>query len=112
MQITLEQIETSRTLEDLAYSWRVRLALDRPQQSAATRESILCWLLGERESEILNPTEIEVIHKAMVYRYRLLRQRYLGRSPQQAYRNLITVAGSLVVLRQKIRTWISMSRDR
>lgn len=110
--LTLEQIETSRTLEDLAHNWQIRLALDCPQQSAATRESILCWLLGERSSEILNPTEIEFTHKAMVYRYRLLRQRYLGRSPQQAYRNLMTRLATLVVLRQKIRTWVSMSRDR
>jgi DNA-directed RNA polymerase specialized sigma24 family protein len=45
-------------------------------------------------------------------RYRILRQRYLHTPPSQAYRQLINRLGSLMVLRNKIRTWVSLSRDR
>ncbi len=48
----------------------------------------------------------------MEYRYRILIQRYLGTGRSGAYRNLITRLGSLVTLRNKIKTWISLSRDR
>jgi DNA-binding CsgD family transcriptional regulator len=48
----------------------------------------------------------------MDYRYRILQQRYLGVSPTQAYRNLLNRLGSLVVLRDKIRTWVALSHDR
>ncbi|HEY9729443.1 MAG TPA: HetZ-related protein 2, partial [Chroococcales cyanobacterium] len=49
---------------------------------------------------------------AMDYRYRILRQRYLGVSSERAYRNLTTRLAGLVTLRNKIRTWVSLSRDR
>jgi DNA-binding CsgD family transcriptional regulator len=48
----------------------------------------------------------------MDYRYRILRQRYLGVEPVRAYRNLTNRLGGLVTLRNKIRTWVSLSRDR
>ena len=48
----------------------------------------------------------------MEYRWRILSQRYLGVGRDRAYRNLITRLGSLVTLRNKIQTWIALSRDR
>lgn len=87
----------------LTQNWRSRLALDCPEQPAATRESIVCWLVGEdlERFEMLDSTGIETIQQELAYRYRLLQQRYLDRSPQQAYYNLMTRLVSLVVL-QKI----------
>ncbi len=48
----------------------------------------------------------------MEYRLRILRQRYLGVGPERAYRNLMQRLGNLVLLRNKIRTWVALSRDR
>ncbi len=48
----------------------------------------------------------------MDYRYRIWRQRYLRVSPTQAYRHLSARLGSLVMLRNKIRTWVALSRER
>jgi DNA-binding CsgD family transcriptional regulator len=55
---------------------------------------------------------MEIAQQAMDYRYRILRQRYLGISPERGYRNLTTRLAGLVTLRNKIRTWVSLSRDR
>jgi DNA-binding CsgD family transcriptional regulator len=100
--------------EDLGQDWRSRLRADCPDQSAATRESIIRWLLGNdlERFETLNPTQLEIAQQAMEYRYRILRHRYLGLGPERAYRNLTTRLGSLVLLRNKIRTWVALSRDR
>lgn len=112
--LTLEQFEQDdrTTVEELAQNWRVRLSLDCPEFCPATRESIICWLLGDNSKQYDLNTQMEITQKAMLYRYRILRQRYLGLAPEQAYRNLIARLGSLVVLRHKITSWISMSRDR
>ncbi|MBW4642275.1 MAG: HetZ-related protein 2 [Goleter apudmare HA4340-LM2] len=100
--------------EKLAQNWRKRLAVECPEQSVATRESIILWLLGRdcQRYELLNPKELDIAKQAMEYRYRILLQRYLGMSRERAYRNLITRLGSLVTLRNKIQTWVSLSRDR
>ena len=47
----------------------------------------------------------------MEYRYRILCERYLDRSRDRSYRNLMSRLASLVSLRNKIQTWISLSRD-
>ncbi len=101
-------------VSDLRQDWRSRLGSDCPQQSAATRESIIRWLLGNdlKRFEMLNPDQVENAKRAMEYRYRILRHRYLGIKPEQAYRHLTTRLSSLVLLRNKIRTWVALSRDR
>jgi DNA-binding NarL/FixJ family response regulator len=58
------------------------------------------------------PEQLEIAKQAMDYRYRILQQRYLGVEPEKAYRNLTTRLAGLVTLRNKIRTWVSLSRDR
>ncbi|MBV8883689.1 MAG: helix-turn-helix domain-containing protein [Chroococcidiopsidaceae cyanobacterium CP_BM_RX_35] len=100
--------------EDLAQSWRSQLAEDCPDQSAANQESIIRWLLGDdlERFEQLNQNQLEVAQQAMAYRYRILRQRYLGIGPERAYRYLLTRLGSSVLLRNKIRAWVASSRDR
>jgi hypothetical protein len=62
--------------------------------------------------ENLNTDELEIAKQAMEYRYRILCERYLGVGRDRGYRNLIARLGSLVTLRNKIQTWISLSRDR
>ncbi|URD53690.1 hypothetical protein [Chroococcidiopsis sp. CCNUC1] len=98
---------------ELAQNWRSRLVLDCPKQAAATRESIVCWLVGEdlERFEMLDSAQLEIIRQELAYRYRLLQQRYLDRSPQQAYYNLMTRFTSLVVL-QKICDRVFFCRDR
>jgi DNA-binding CsgD family transcriptional regulator len=100
--------------EKLTLYWRQRLAAECPEQSQANRESIIFWLLGSdsKRFDLLNPKELHIAKQAMEYRYRILGQRYLGIGRERAYRNLITRLGSLVTLRNKIQTWISLSRDR
>jgi DNA-binding NarL/FixJ family response regulator len=105
---------TVKLTEDLAQNWRSRLSFDCPEQSTATRESIIRWLLGNdlERFALLSPNQLEIAQQAMAYRYRILRQRYLALSPERAYRNLTTRLGSSVLLRNKIRTWLATSRDR
>ncbi|GAB1543176.1 hypothetical protein NUACC21_58500 [Scytonema sp. NUACC21] len=100
--------------EKLAQSWRKRLATECPEQNQVNRESIVDWLLGcdVQRFEVLTAKELDIARQAMEYRYRILRQRYLGIARERAYRNLITRLGSLVTLRNKIQTWVALSRDR
>ena len=104
----------AKLAEDLGQDWHLRLTADCPDQSAATRESIIRWLLGKdlERFEMLDQTRLEIARQAMEYRYRILRQRYLGLGQERAYRNLTTRLSSLVLLRNKIRTWVALSRDR
>ncbi|MBH8554538.1 HetZ-related protein 2 [Nostocaceae cyanobacterium CENA357] len=100
--------------EKLAQYWQKRLAAECPEQSVATREGIILWLLGRdlRRFDLLNPKELDIAKQAMEYRWRILHQRYLGIGRERAYRNLINRLGSVVSLRNKIQTWVSLSRDR
>ncbi|MBW4688934.1 MAG: HetZ-related protein 2 [Komarekiella atlantica HA4396-MV6] len=101
-------------VEKLALYWRKRLAAECPEQSEAARQTILLWLLGadSKRFDLLNPKELDIAKQAMEYRWRILCQRYLGMGRERAYRNLITRLGSIVTLRNKIQTWIALSRDR
>lgn len=100
--------------ENLAREWRSRLLHDCPDESPNTHESIVKWLLGEdpERFETLSPEQIEIACAAMDYRYRILRPRYLGIPTDKAYGHLIRRLSSLVLLRNKIKTWVALSRDR
>ncbi len=99
---------------NLAEYWQQRLAKECPEQSEAARHSIVLWLLGVdlNRFDLLNPKELEIAKQAMEYRWRILHQRYLGMGRERAYRHLITRLGSVMTLRNKIQTWVSLSRDR
>ena len=99
---------------NLAQYWQQRLSAECPEQSQATRQSILNWLLGVdlERFNLLNPKELEIAKQAMEYRWRILHKRYLGMGREKAYRQLISRLGSVVAVRNKIQTWISLSRDR
>jgi hypothetical protein len=98
----------------LAEYWQQRLAKECSEQSEAARHSIVLWLLGVdlNRFDLLNPKELEIAKQAMEYRWRILHQRYLGVGRERAYRHLITRLGSVMTLRNKIQTWVSLSRDR
>jgi DNA-binding CsgD family transcriptional regulator len=98
----------------LAQYWQKRLAAQCPEQSEAARQSIQLWLLGVdlNRFDLLNPKELEIAKQAMEYRWRILYQRYLGTGREKAYRNLISRLGSVVTIRNKIQTWVALSRDR
>ncbi|MBW4672332.1 MAG: HetZ-related protein 2 [Cyanomargarita calcarea GSE-NOS-MK-12-04C] len=100
--------------DKLAQHWRNRLASECSEQTHATRESIVSWLLGSdlKRFDGITSKELDIAKQAMEYRYRILRQRYLGMGRERAYRNLITRLSSLMTLRNKIQTWIALSRDR
>ena len=99
---------------ELEECWRSRLSQDYSKTKQKDRESIINWLLGEDRSllEQLTAQELTIAKQAMNYRYRILTKRYLKVSPTQAYRNLIDRLASPIVLRQKLRSWIEMSRER
>jgi len=104
----------TKLADELEQDWRDRLASDYPTLSSVTSQSIVRWLLGDNVErfETLLPNQLAIAKQAMDYRYRILRQRYLGVEPVRAYRNLTNRLGGLVTLRNKIRTWVSLSRDR
>jgi DNA-binding CsgD family transcriptional regulator len=104
----------AKLADELEQDWQNRLSIDYPEQSPTTSKSIIRWLLGENleRFDTMMPNELAVASQAMDYRYRILRQRYLGVEPKRAYSNLTTRLAGLVTLRNKIRTWVSLSRDR
>lgn len=105
---------SSTLAEELTQEWKIRLETDCPSYDASTRESIICWLLGDSRShwEELEPAKRAIIARGFDFTYRILRQRYLGVGPEKAYQNLIQRLGGLVMLRQKIRAWVATTRDR
>jgi hypothetical protein len=100
--------------EDFLEKWRSRLKAELPEQNVACVESILRWLVGDDPSRLedLTPAQRQIVEQAMDYRYRILCQRYLGMPPERAYKSLIQRLGNLFLIRNKIRTWIALSRDR
>lgn len=103
-----------RLADKLANDWRSQLETECSKQSVAHRESIIRWLMGEdlARFDTLAPDQLAIVQQAMDYRYRILQQRYLGVGPERAYRNLIQRLSSLFLIRNKIKTWVALSRDR
>jgi hypothetical protein len=100
--------------EELADRWRLHLQSDLPGHDRPIHESIIQWLLGEDQARFENllPTQLDIAKQAMEYRYRILQQRYLEAGPERAYKGLIQRLSSLFLIRNKIKTWIALSRDR
>lgn len=100
--------------EALAQEWRTRLQEDYPNHSSDVHNSIICWLLGNDFNKLdsFTPVQKEITSQGREFLYRILGQRYLEASPEQAYQNLMQRLSGLVMLREKIRAWVSTSRDR
>jgi hypothetical protein len=104
---------TAENAENIIRGWQSRLESDLPNTSSAMRDSIANWLTGDLDRwEAFDDEQVRMGCQSMEFRYSILRQRYLGVTPETAYQNLIRRLGSLVMLRNKIRTWVSLSRDR
>jgi len=107
-------------VEDIRHQWRSRLQSELPGQSVEHRESIIAWLIGdaaqnseaEPSSQEASSARQQVQQQAMDYRYRILCKRYLNVPQGRAYRQLINRLSSIFIVRSKVRTWISLSRDR
>ena len=97
----------------LSQQWRSKLAAELPKMSSH-HEAILQWLMGEDLDRFNEMTEAQVViaQNAMDYRYRILVERYLNQPPERAYRGLIQRLSGIFLIRNKIKTWISLSRDR
>ena len=94
--------------------WLARLREELPDQPQSTCQSVVNWLLGEapeRLAELAAP-ELAIARQAIEYRYCILQQRYWNVSPEQGYKRLIKRLSGLFLIRNKIKTWISLSRDR
>jgi DNA-binding NarL/FixJ family response regulator len=100
--------------EAITQDWRQRLQQDLPDQSAAVHDALLQWLLGEHPERLdqLTAAELALTQQAMAYRYRILQQTYWGLPPERAYQALLKKLSGLFLIRSKIRTWITLSRDR
>lgn len=99
---------------ELKSSWNARLRADVPNQSDTVYASIVQWLLGPEADRLdgLDEDELAVTRRAMAYRYRIFQERYWQVAPDVAYQRLIKRLSSLFLVRNKIRTWIALSRDR
>jgi DNA-directed RNA polymerase specialized sigma24 family protein len=100
--------------EQLTSEWLSRLQADYPDEPSAVYHSVTQWLLGESPErfEALSADELRIARQAIEYRYRVLQQRYWAVSSEQGYRSLIKRLSSLFLIRNKVKTWIALSRDR
>ncbi len=100
--------------DTIAKVWLSRLQEDFPDQPQSVCESVVSWLLGESPERLaaLTEAELAIARQAIEYRYRIFQQRYWNVSPDQGYQRLIKRLSSLFLIRNKIKTWISLSRDR
>jgi len=100
--------------DKLAEDWLSRLKVDNPNQSDAAYGAIVQWLLGDASEQLqpLSEKDFAIACRAMEYRYQIFLQRYWNVSPDLGYRKLIKRLGSLFLIRNKVSTWIALSRDR
>jgi DNA-binding CsgD family transcriptional regulator len=101
-----------KVADQIEKTWLAHLSEDKLEENV--RILIVQWLVGEdreRWETLTKEQRIRAI-QGLNYRYQILSQRYLDCSPTQAYRNLLNRLSSIVSLRQKIKTWVSMSRER
>lgn len=100
--------------ETIAQEWRLRLQQRHADQSSAAIDAVVQWLVGEdvERFEHLDTKALKIARQAMEYRYRIFSQRYWTVSGRQGHQNLLKRLNSLFLIRSKVRTWISLSRDR
>jgi hypothetical protein len=100
--------------EELRQQWHDRLLREASTLTDSERETIVCWLLGDDLDywQTLDENALAIARRGLNYRWQILLSRYLKVSPTLAYRHLLDRLGASVILRQKIRTWVALSRDR
>jgi hypothetical protein len=104
----------SEIIEELERQWHERLVEEAKTLSDQERAAIVRWLVGEdgERWQNLEGESLATARAGLNYRWQIFQQRYLKVNPTRAYRNLLDRLGGSVTLRQKIRTWVSLSRDR
>jgi DNA-binding CsgD family transcriptional regulator len=104
----------TKVAAELVARWQQRLSVECTQHNSATHNGIAQWLVGSDQDRYTAMTreQLLIATQAMDYRYRILLQRYLGVPSEKAYKNLMQRLGSLAIIREKIRSWLSVSRDR
>lgn len=98
----------------MADDWLARLRADYPDQPQPVCQSVVRWLVGRDPERLadLSPERLVITQQAMEYRYRILQQRYWTVRPDQGYQHLIKRLSNLFLVRNRISTWIALSRDR
>jgi hypothetical protein len=109
----MDESNTQDRIDRLTAQWKSRLETELPKATTA-HDAIVQWLVGGDRARYGNAssTQLEVVKKAMDFRYRILKERYLNTPPDRAYRNLIQRLSGIFLIRNKIKTWIALSRDR
>lgn len=101
-------------IELIKAEWEQRIQIELPNLNRLERASIIEWLLGEDRArlETIDLQQLIQIHKSIDYRFWILTQRYLGRSPNIAYKHLIERLGNAKTVYLLLSSGIAMSRDR
>ncbi len=94
--------------------WLHRVAKDCPEYSYINRKSIVNWLIGNdlKDFKSKTPEELGLAKLKIEKRWQILSQRYLGFEQEEAYSNLINRLFSMAIYSQKLKTWVTQSRDR
>ncbi|NJN72530.1 MAG: hypothetical protein HC799_06775 [Limnothrix sp. RL_2_0] len=98
----------------LQQHWHKQCEQDYAHQKSPQEIAVLIqWLLGDHVDQWGEKSAQEwvLLQKGLEYRYRVL-QKYLSQKPSQRYGQLLKHLGKVITLRQQIKTWISLSRDR
>ncbi|MFZ4640094.1 MAG: HetZ-related protein 2 [Nodosilinea sp.] len=100
--------------DKLTEDWLCRLALDRPEETPSTHQGLVRWLLGcsPERFDHLTPEQFDIASQSIEYRYRLFQTGYRNLSPERGYQHLVKRLSRLFLLRHKISTWVTLSRDR
>lgn len=100
--------------DNITQAWQQRLAAELSSQGDEVCQSVLKWLIGENPQRFDEASDRDraILTQALEYRYRILRQRYWDIHPDAAYQLLTRRLSSLFLIRNKVRTWIALSRDR
>lgn len=101
-------------IDPIRVEYQTRLTLECQNLNNTDLVSILRWLLGEEleKWEKLDSQQLKIARQGLDYRVHILKERYLGKSPQRAYQNLMERLGSFISIRGRISTGVSISRDR
>ena len=106
-----DAIET--LMDQFSGQWHTKLVAELPA-AVNHHDAIVKWLVGNdstRYSDLSN-AQLNILKNAMDFRYRILRDRYLNTAPDKSYRNLLQRLSGIFLIRNKIQTWIALSRDR
>jgi hypothetical protein len=103
----------TKFVELIRVEYQTRLTLECPNLDNTDLVSILHWLLGEDLEiwEKLSPEQLEIARRRLDDRLSILTERYLEKSPQRAYQNLMERLGGFISTCARILLEVSIDRD-